>query len=144
MKTTCETIAVEGGAEDRNNPQPTPAQRYEAEQRTADLLYQAIRHIPRRHRLGWFHAIARASHQPFTLSPTRAERDYLAWSQQRLAGPTRTHSNDRAQGAPTHPTTTLGDPSAYYVPGSHYSQDVTPSDAVMPVDNASQLARGSE
>jgi hypothetical protein len=82
MKQTRETIAEEGGAEE------DPAQAHRRQERIDDLLLAAIKHIPKRHRLGWYHTLARRHNTPLTTTPTQAETDYLAWSHQRHTTPT--------------------------------------------------------
>jgi hypothetical protein len=82
MNETHETIAEEGGEAGK------PAQAHQAEQRRWELLHEAIRYIPRRHRIGWYHALARRHNTPLTTTPTQAETDYLAWSHQRHTTPT--------------------------------------------------------
>lgn len=81
IKSTCETIAVEGGAEEE------PARAHWAEQRRYDLLHQAVRHIPKAHRIGWLHALARYAGSPLTPTPGPAELAYLTWSEQRHTNP---------------------------------------------------------
>ena len=82
VKQTCETIAVEGGAEAK-----TPQQQHQAAEAAYELLHQAVRTIPRRHRLGWYQATARTIGQPISDQPSQNELDYHAWSQRQLAGP---------------------------------------------------------
>lgn len=74
-----ETIAVEGGAEGKA--------KQDAWYNLCHLLWLAIKHIPRQHRLGWWQTTMRHSRQPLTPDPSQHELDYLAWSHARHASP---------------------------------------------------------
>lgn len=91
MISTHETIAVEGGAEEE------PARAHWAEQRRYDLLHQAVKHIPKAHRIGWLHALARYAGCPLTPTPGPAELAYLTWSEQRHTNPRSTTAQNLTQ-----------------------------------------------
>lgn len=74
-------MSAGGGAE------VEPAIAHRAQERRYDLLLAVVKHIPKRHRIGWLHALARRYVTPFTAEPTAAELDYLAWSEARHTSP---------------------------------------------------------
>ena len=90
MKRTCETIAVEGGAEGK------PAVAEAIQNRIYDLYREVVRYIPRKHRIGWYHALARYTGKPFTAAPTAAEHAYRAWSKARHTNPCHTGAGSPA------------------------------------------------
>ena len=97
-------MSAGGGAE------ANPKTQHEVQQRVFDLLLRAVRQVPKRHRTGWYAALARYAKRPLTPEPNAAELAYYAWSAKRLAGPKRQppaptdkQPQSNQQGNPAHP-----------------------------------------